>query len=149
MAGQNHTPVVSSFVLRHVDGRDEVLLARRSERVRTYRGAWGAISGYLEPGATPLEQAYRELREESGLGEGDLRLIRAGEPLAFRDETIGQGWLVHPFLFELGSNTDPVHDWEANEFQWFTPSALDTLVTVPMLREALARVYSPGDQRDG
>lgn len=147
MSEQEQTPVVSSFVRRHVgglpDGKDVVLLARRSQKVRTYRGAWAAISGYLEPGVTPLEQAYTELREETGLGRDDVRLLRVGEPVAFRDESIGQNWVVHPFLFDLVTNKEVVHDWEAKEFRWFPPDALNSLETVPMLREALARVYPP------
>src|SRR6185437_2006279 len=61
------SPVVTCCVLRSRDGHDEVLLAQSSQRVRTYRGAWGCVSSYLEPGVTPLEQAYTELREEAGL----------------------------------------------------------------------------------
>jgi hypothetical protein len=38
------TEVVTAFVTR---GR-EILVLRRSERVRTYAGRWAAVSGYLE-----------------------------------------------------------------------------------------------------
>src|SRR5262249_16216053 len=100
-SSEQPTHVVTSFVLRTDRGHDEVLLVRRSEKVRTYRGAWGGISGYVEPGVTPLQQAYQELSEEAGLAQQDLRLLRAGEPLAFRDEAIGQSWVVHPYLFEI------------------------------------------------
>src|SRR5579862_2692359 len=92
------THVVSCFLLRRDRGRDEVLLAQRSQRVRTYRGAWAAISGYVEPGVTPLEQAYTEIREETALQRDDVELLRVGEPLPFTDANIGQAWVVHPFL---------------------------------------------------
>src|SRR5262249_55511235 len=117
---------------------------RRSERVGTYRGAWAGISGFVEPGVTPLEQAYTELREESGLYRDDLQLLRAGTPLGVRDEAIGRAWVVHPFIFLL---TDPERvrtDWEAVDHQWITPAAVASLETVPQLAEALAAVYPPG-----
>lgn len=129
---------------RSHDGFDEVLLVRRSERVRTYRGHWAAISGYLEEGATPLGQAREELREELGLDEEDAVLVRVGDPLTFTDDTIGVTWTVHPFLFHLEDGSEIHTDWEASASRWMTPAEMGALPTVPMLREALARVY-PSD----
>lgn len=137
------TPVVTSFVLRMLGGRDELLLAQRSQRVRTYRGAWGGISGYLEPGVTPLEQAYTELREETGLARDDVELLRVGEPIPFRDEALAQNWIVHPFLFRLLRPEAVRSDWEADRFEWYPPEVVATLPTVPRLSDALAHVYPP------
>lgn len=137
------THVVTCFLLRHgVDG-DAVLLVRRSDRVRTYRGAWAAVSGYLEPGVTPLDQAYTELREETGLDRDDVALLRTGEPLAFHDAQIDQGWVVHPFLFAIASPDQIRTDWEATDHRWVRPDEVSTYPTVPRLAEALARVYPP------
>jgi 8-oxo-dGTP pyrophosphatase MutT (NUDIX family) len=132
---------VTCFLLRRDRGKDEILLARRSERVRTYRGAWAAISGYIEPGVTPLEQAFQEVREETGFQRDDVTLLRTGEALAFRDASIAQEWLVHPFLFLALRPDAAQHDWEAHEFAWMAPDAVNALQTVPQLAEALARVY--------
>ncbi|HEX6818483.1 MAG TPA: NUDIX domain-containing protein [Ktedonobacterales bacterium] len=135
------THVVTAFLLRADRGKAEILLVRRSERVRTYRGAWAGVSGYLEPGVTPLEQAYTELREEVALPAEAVQLLREGEPLDVRDEAQGLAWVVHPFLFAL-PQPDRIHtDWEASEHRWVTPDELARLPTVPMLAEALARVY--------
>jgi 8-oxo-dGTP diphosphatase len=135
------THVVTNFVLRRDRGHDELLLVQRSGRVRTYQGAWAGISGYVEPGVTPLQQAYTELSEEARLSQQDLRLLRTGEPLAFRDESIQQSWVVHPFLFEIEQPERVRTDWEATSMQWVTPKQLRQLPTVPMLVEALQRVY--------
>ncbi|MGO8951518.1 MAG: NUDIX domain-containing protein [Ktedonobacterales bacterium] len=137
------TSVVTSFLLRHraAPGGDEILLVRRSERVRTYQGSWAGISGYLEAGVTPLEQAYTELREELGLDRTTLHLNRAGPPLPVEDETQNLRWLVFPFLFTLNDPQVLTLDWEALEMRWVSPSDLATYTTVPKLLEALAEVY--------
>ncbi|HKS70981.1 MAG TPA: NUDIX pyrophosphatase [Ktedonobacterales bacterium] len=139
------TPVVTSFLLRRGPDGDRVLLLRRSGRVRTYQGAWAGVSGYLEPGVTPLEQAYTEIREETGIPRAAVRLLRAGEPLEFRDESLGQAWRVYPFLFALDEAAQIATDWETTEHSWAAPEELaaGTIATVPRLAEALALVYPP------
>lgn len=142
-ADENPTHVVTCFLLRR-DGGERILLVRRSERVRTYRGAWAAISGYLEPGVTPLEQAYTELREETGLQKDDLTLLRQGTPIHVNDVALGQRWVVHPFLFATEHADRVQTDWEATQAQWVEPSAIAGLHTVPQLAEALEAVYPTG-----
>jgi len=147
---QDTTPthVVTCFLLRRDRGREELLLVRRSQRVRTYRGAWGGVSGYVEPGVAPLEQAYTEIREETGLARDDAQLLRVGEPLPFHDDELNQSWVVHPFLFALLANAAEriLTDWEAVETRWATPAEVATLPTVPKLADALALVYPPPAQ---
>ena len=48
------------------------------------KGMWGGISGYLE-NEDPLVQALKEIREESGLLESQVDLLRSAEPLEARD----------------------------------------------------------------
>lgn len=140
-ASDEATDVVTCFVLRTDAGQDEILLAQRSQHVRTYRGAWAGISGYVENGVTPIDQAYAELEEEAGLARDDVELLRVGEPVAFHDDMIGQSWVVHPFLFRLLRPEHLQSDWETEQFRWYPPSEVATLPTVPRLAEALAHVY--------
>lgn len=141
------TAVVTCFVMRSHEGHDEILLAQRSQRVRTYRGAWAGISGYVEPGVTPIEQAYTELREEAGLARDDVELLLTGEPVAFRDDALAQSWVVHPFLFRLLRPDHLRSDWEATQFRWYEPPEIEALATVPRLAEALTHVYPHGANR--
>ena len=125
--------VVTAF-LRH---RDRVLLVRRSDRVGTYQGRWSAISGYLED-EVPLKQAYREIREETGLSEDQLKLAATGQPLKIPAPELDRIWVVHPFLFDIH---DPQHirlDWENLESNWVTPRDIPDYPTVPRLSEALS-----------
>jgi 8-oxo-dGTP pyrophosphatase MutT (NUDIX family) len=140
MTDLRRTEVVTAFV-RHA-GR--LLLVRRSDRVRSFAGHWAAISGYLED-PTPLAQAYRELREETGLGERQLRLVAAGAPLEVSAPQTATLWVVHPFLFETDDPTAVRLDWEASELRWVRPEDLTDYRTVPRLREALAACLEAAD----
>lgn len=137
--------VVTCFLLRTgPDGRDEVLVLRRSGRVGTYRGRWAGVSGYVEGApSTAEEQARREMREETGLMAADVELVRAGEPLTFEDPDVDTRWTVHPFLFRVRPAAAITIDWEHTEARWVPPGALGRYRTVPRLKEALARVYPP------
>lgn len=58
--------VVTAFV-RRADGR--VLVVRRSDRVGTYQGLWGGVSGGVEPDDTSLaDRALAEVRRAEGGG---------------------------------------------------------------------------------
>jgi ADP-ribose pyrophosphatase YjhB (NUDIX family) len=142
------THVVTCFLLRSDRGHDELLLVRRSERVRTYRGHWAGVSGYLEPGVTPEQQAYTEVREETGLTDEHVRLLAAGEPLPVLDAAAGLNWVVHPFLFRVLAPERIQTDWEAQGVAWVAPEALSARPTVPDLAEALARVYPADPSED-
>jgi 8-oxo-dGTP pyrophosphatase MutT (NUDIX family) len=126
--------VVTSFI-RH---RDRILLLRRSGRVGTYRGKWAGVSGYLEE-SSPLAQALKEIYEETGLDDSQVRLVSTGRPLEVLDKNLGTCWLVHPFLFETDEPEKIRLDWEHVEMQWVEPAELRELPTVPKLAEALGQ----------
>lgn len=126
------TAVVTAF-LRH-DQR--ILLVQRSARVGSYQGRWSAISGYLEE-VTPLQQARREISEETGLPESEVHLVAAGEAISIPAPELGRLWVVHPFLFDVD---DPQHvrlDWENLTCCWVAPHELHKFNTVPGLDQAL------------
>ena len=130
--GPDVDDVVTCF-LRH---RGEVLLVRRSGRVGSYRGRWGAVSGFAE--GDPLEGAWREISEETGL-EGAVTLVKQGEPFGFEDAEAGHRWRVHPFLFDAATR-DARLDWEAEEGAWVSPVEILTRDTVPRLWTSYQRV---------
>jgi len=111
--------VVACF-LRH-DGK--ICLLKRSQRVGSAPGRWHCVTGFLEPGVMPLEQALTEIIEETGLAPETVQLVSAPEPL--RMERPGQGWVwvIHPFLFEAPSSSLRL-DWEHDEYRWIDPTEL-------------------------
>lgn len=137
--------VVTSFVAH----KGRVLLAKRSDKVSTYRGRWAGISGTVAPGELPEVAAWRELEEETGLGQDALRLVRAGLPLDVEDVhgKRPRRFRVHPFLFALEDGAEVELNQEHTEGRFADPDELIVLCavgdTVPELDEALARVWDP------
>lgn len=128
------TDVVTVFLERS-DGR--ILVARRSEDVRTYQGHWAGISGYLETDQ-PIDQAYTEIREETGFGQKTVELKKEGEAIDVDDGD--NHWRVHPFRFGMSGSGSPEMDHEHTEYRWIEPSDLKTMETVPRLWETWERV---------
>jgi len=125
--------VVTAF-LRH---RDRILLVRRSVRVGTYQGRWSGISGYLED-EVPLQQAYREIREETGLSQDQIKLAATGQPLEIPAPELDRIWVVYPFLFDIHDPQLVRLDWENLESDWVTPPDIPDYPTVPRLPETLS-----------
>lgn len=126
-------PVVTVF-LRN---RGEVLLVHRSADASTYPGRWGGVSGYVE--STPAADARREVREETGLGDDRITLVRAGDPFTVVDDAEQQSFEVHPFLFQCETR-DVEPNWEATAVEWVPPAAILDRETVPRLWTSYDRV---------
>ena len=121
----------------------KVLVLKRSDKVRTYKGHWAGVSGYLES-ADPLKQAYEEMFEEMGLDREDVSLVKMGKPLEVVDPVEEHTWRVHPFLFAVQSPDKIRLDWENVDMRWVFPEEIVQLQTVPALKEALERVIEDG-----
>jgi 8-oxo-dGTP diphosphatase len=124
--------VVTCF-LEH-DG--QIMILRRSERVGTYRGKWAGVSGYIEEGISPSEQARTEIKEEAGLDRDDVQLVREGQLLEVVDTELGRRWIVHPFRFKVLKIEKIRTDWEHTEAKWIAPEDIGRHDTVPKLHEA-------------
>ncbi len=130
------TDVVTCFLLRTDGSATRLLLVQRSGRVGSYHGQWAGISGFVELGVTPEEQAYTEIREETGLQREQVRLLRRGAVVEYVDQELGRDWHVHPFLFEVYAPEAIQTDWEAISMRWIDPADLKNYETVPKLQEA-------------
>ncbi|HEV2581479.1 MAG TPA: NUDIX domain-containing protein [Ktedonobacteraceae bacterium] len=130
------THVVTCFLRRVDQDEPRILLVRRSQRVGSYNARWAGVSGFVEEGVPPDEQAYTEIREETGLEREQAHMRRRGAVVEHEDASIGRHWFIHPYLFDVAA-PDAIHlDWEATEMRWIAPAELGQFETVPKLQEA-------------
>ena len=133
--GLRDTPVVTNFLMRTDNKDPRILTVRRSQRVGSYNARWGGISGFVEKGVTPDEQAYTEIREETGLQRNQVHMLRRGTVVEHSDAELGRHFYIHPFLFEALTPELIQIDWEATEMRWILSSELSAFETVPKLPE--------------
>ena len=130
------THVVTCFLRRDDSGKPRILIMQRSQKVGSYHEHWAGVSGFVEPGVTPDEQAYTEIREETSLQREQVRMRRRGSVVEYVDADLGRHWFVHPFLFDVLAPDAIKTDWEAHDMRWIDPATLASYETVPKLLEA-------------
>ena len=60
-----------------------------------------------------------------------------GQPVEVMDRKLKTRWEVYPYLFKVLNKDNIKFDWEQTETKWITPSEMDSLETVPRLKETL------------
>ena len=132
----------NDIVTAFIEYRGKILLLRRSQKVKTMKGKWAGVSGYIEKSEEPVRRAITEIKEETGFTDENIKFLEEGKPLEAADNMRPNNitWVVHPFYFR--SNTDDVQlDWEHDAYKWIHPSELEKFDTVPRLKEAFDRVF--------
>ena len=71
----NNPPLGQAVVTCFLIYNDRILILKRSDKVRTHRNKWAGVSGYIESGETAEETAMKEIREETGLQEKNIKLV--------------------------------------------------------------------------
>ena len=134
--------VRNDIVTVFIEYRGKILLLRRSQKVKTMKGKWAGVSGYIEKSEEPIRRAITEIKEETGFTDENIKFLEEGKALKASDNVRPNNitWVVHPFYFR--SNTDDVQlDWEHDAYKWIHPSELEKFDTVPRLKEAFDRVF--------
>jgi len=127
------TKIVTSFI----KDKDNVLLLKRSNQVKTMKGLWAGISGIIENDEDPLDRAKIEIFEELGIPETKLRLIKAAEEMrVVSPQYNNHEWAIFPFLFE-SKNPKITLNWENSEYKWIKKDDLKFYETVPSLEKVL------------
>ena len=108
---------------------DRYLLLKRSREVSSDRGQWHCVTGFCEPGVDPVEQAVREVQEETGMPRHLVQLVRR---IPLRLPGDDGTWTVHAFHFDCATD-DVTLNWENDEAMWLSDPAASGLETVPWL----------------
>jgi len=117
-----HVPLSRTVVAVVVEWRGRIALLRRSGDVEHDRGRWHCVTGYLEDGASPEQQALVELHEETGLSVAALDSLDVGAVLHLTDG-VGQTWRVHTFR-AVTRRRRLTLDCEHDAQRWVQPSAV-------------------------
>jgi 8-oxo-dGTP pyrophosphatase MutT (NUDIX family) len=120
----------------------ELLILKRSDKVKTYKGFWGGVAGYIEKSEKPIDTAYKEIREEVGLEKEEISLKKELESIKITDfyDNERYEWEIFVFLFELINKNDIKIDWEHSEYRWIRPSEIINYKTVPQLKEIVKKI---------
>jgi len=120
-----------------LENNGKILILKRSEKVRTYKGMWGGVAGYVEDGETPIETSLKEIKEEVGLEKSDIKYIKKSNPIKFYDVYKGKkyDWEVYPFLYSVIEKDKIKIDWEHSELKWIYPKEIYSYNTVPHLKD--------------
>ncbi len=131
---------VATSLLLNEEGK--LLILKRSEKVRTYKGQWGGVAGYVEENEKPFDTAIKEIKEEVGLRKNDINLVKQYGPVEFTDFYEGDyyDWKIYVFVFIIKKNSKINIDWEHIEKKWISPSEIGEYNTVPFLKDIVYKV---------
>ena len=125
-----------------MNGDNKLLILKRSSKVRTYKGLWGGVAGYVEDDEEPYETALKEIQEEVGIEKEDVSIIEQDDPIEFTDFYEGEryDWIIYPFLFRIEKKGKLQIDWEHSEYRWIIPSEITRYDTVPHLKDIVSKI---------
>ena len=127
------TRIVTSFIKHN----DQILILKRSEKVRSMKGLWSGVSGIIENNENPIDRAKIEIFEEVGIKEKEIKLVKKLEKMKISSQQYkNHEWEIFPFLFET-KNGNITLNWENSEFKWILPKELKNYQTVPSLEKIL------------
>ncbi len=103
--------------------RKILLLRRICLPFISHPGLWSGVSGAREEGESYIETAYREIKEETGIGKEDLKPLSKGMRITLCDHKKPIQWRNTLFIF-AASNAKVKLNFENREYKWVTISRL-------------------------
>lgn len=133
-SNHNNPSMVVTSVLKN---QNEVLVLRRSIKVKTMQEKWAGVSGYLEKNEDLLSRALTEIYEETGINKDELILRKIFNQLnvQIHDEML---IIIQPFGF-VSNTRKVVLDWEHSDYAWINHREMDNFDFVPRLKKIITR----------
>jgi isopentenyldiphosphate isomerase len=129
-------PVVTIFIKY----KEEILILKRSNKVRNYHEKWNTVAGYIDEFKSIKEKIIEELYEEIKLKKENIKSQKIGESFKYKDKQINKTWIVFPALVILKKKPDIILDWEHTEYKWIKPEELEKYEIVPKIEKSLKNV---------
>ena len=127
------TKIVTCFITNE----NKILLLKRSDKVKSMKGLWAGVSGIIEKDELPLARAKREIFEEVGLHEDQIKLLKSEKEMRIiSPQYKNHEWLVFPFLFDTENQTIKLN-WENSDYRWISIDEIKNFETVPSLDKVL------------
>ena len=127
------TKIVTCFITNE----NKILLLKRSDKVKSMKGLWAGVSGIIEKDELPLARAKREIFEEVGLHEDQIKLLKSEKEMRIiSPQYKNHEWLVFPFLFGTENQTIKLN-WENSDYRWIGIDEIKNFETVPSLDKVL------------
>ncbi len=131
------TKIVTSFL----KNSNNILLLRRSEKVKSMKNLWAGISGIIEGNEEPIKRAKIEIYEEVGIKESNIILVKEGDRILIESpQYLNHQWEVYPFLFSCTKREIKLN-WENSDSKWINMNELNNFRTVPSLDKVLSRLF--------
>ena len=131
------TKIVTSFL----KNSDNILLLKRSGKVKSLKNLWAGISGIIEGDEKPIKRAEIEIFEEVGIRKSKITLVKEGEIILIESpQYANHQWEVYPFLFSC-RNKEIKLNWENSDSRWINMNELNNFTTVPSLDKVLSRLF--------
>jgi ADP-ribose pyrophosphatase YjhB (NUDIX family) len=119
--------------------RGRIGLFKRSATVSGGAGLWHCITGFVDEGLHPAEQALAELREEAGISAVELLALEPCRVLDLRGAD-GEMWQVHTFKAATERRRLDLN-WEHDSYRWVPVRSVPRFDgQVPWLRDVLEAV---------
>ena len=130
----NYTNIVTSFLKND----DQILILKRSNKVKSMKNLWAGISGIIEKDdLSPLSRAEIEIFEETGIKREQTNLLKESQQMKIiSTQYKNHVWNIFPFLFKV-ENPEIKLNWENSDFEWVKPSNIVNYKTVPSLDKIL------------
>ncbi len=120
-------------VFRKGEEGPEILLVATKGKTR-----WQLPKGKVEPGESPRDAAFREVKEEGGV-EGELICPLDTISYWYYWEGEKHRKLVDFFLFRYRAGDPSQHDWEVDDARFFPAQEALKLITFPTEKKVLER----------
>ena len=131
------TKIVTSFL----KNSEEILLLKRSHKVKSMKNLWAGISGIIEEDEVPIKRAQIEIFEEVGIKKSNITLVKEGDKILIESPQYeNHQWEVYPFLFS-STNREIKLNWENSDSKWIKMNEMNNFMTVPSLDKVLARLF--------